>query len=197
MRTLGSRQSLCARLWRRCVHSALPSAAARLELPGRNAVRSRLLMLFGQPLGLPSRRGMAIEFGELGEPAVRMRIKKVSPCAPRPSTGRTECTRGPSGHGAHGLTTKTRHCATTTPHKPSDFAARHRGGRNLGVQLPAVAPEAASARPIPAHATGNPGALVWHSSTQGRQASSSGRLFQLLPSSSQAIGRHIQFLVSS
>ena len=197
MRKLWARQSLCARLWRRCVHSALPSAAARLALPGRNAVRSRLLMLLDQPLGPPSRRGVAIEFGELGEPAVRVKLKKASPCASLPNTGRTECTRGPSGHGAHGLTAKTRHCAMPTAHKPSDFAARHRGGRNLDVQLPAVAPEAASARPIPAHATVNHGALAWPSSKQGRQASSSGRLYQFLPSSSQAIGRHTQFLVSS
>ena len=91
------------------------------------------------------------------------------------------------------VTAKTRHCAMPTPHTPSDFAARHSGGRNLGhLQLPEVAPEAASARPIPAHATGNPGALVWPSSKQD-----AGRLYQLLPSVSQAIGRHIQFFVSS
>ena len=159
MTKLGARHSLCARLCRRCAHSALPSAAARLALPGRNAVRSRLLMLLDQPLGPPSRRGVAIEFGELGEPGGHSENKSERPsCAPRPSTRRTECTRGPSGHGAHGLTAKTRHCAMPTPHKPSDFAARHSGGRNLGhLQLPEVAPEAASARPIPAHATGNPG----------------------------------------
>ena len=114
-------------------------------------------------------------------------------CASRPSAGRTECTRGPSGHGAHGLPTKTRHCAMPTPHKPSDFAARHSRGRNIGhLQLPAVAPEAASARPIPAHATRNPGALVWPSSKQ-----EAGRLYLFLPSFSQAIGRHIKFFVSS
>jgi len=85
------------------------------------------------------------------------------------------------------VTAKTRHYAMPTPHKPSDFAARQSGGRNLGhLQPPAVAPEAASARSIPAHATRNPGTLVWPSSKQD-----AGRLHQLLPSFSQAIGRHI------
>ena len=113
-------------------------------------------------------------------------------CASRPNAGRTECTRGPSGRDAHGLTIKTRHSAMTTPHKPPDFPPRPRGGRNrLGVELPAVAPEAASARPVPAHATANPPGLVWPSSQE------TGLHYQLWPSSSQALGRHIQFLVSS
>ena len=58
------------------------------------------------------------------------------------------------------------------------------------VQLPAVAPEAASVRPILAHAISNPGDLAWPSQETGRH-------YKFLPSSSQEIGRHIQFLISS
>jgi len=155
---IGARQSLCARL-------SLPSAAARLELPARNAVRSRLFMLLDQPLGLLiSTRGCNRIWRT-------WRTWRSRTCAPRPSTGRTQCTRGPSGHGAHLLTAKTRHCAMSTRHKPSDVDARQSGCRNLGrphaasragtwTRAPEAASEAASVRPIPAHATANPGALA-------------------------------------
>ena len=60
---IGKRQSLCA--VRQGVYLALRVVAAR------NEVRSLLLMLLDQPLGLLSRRGANLAFGELGEPAAK------------------------------------------------------------------------------------------------------------------------------